>query len=131
VRLLERGLAQHPFECGAANDEHGEVFVTGTGLAEIGGERKGGAADGLERVEHIGEALAHQDGDTREEAVGLVGLRRATPLGREGLLGAGGGGQGIALEDGDRVAVAAEGQGGRQPTNPAPDDDDVLHEAEL
>jgi hypothetical protein len=58
--------------------------------------------------------------------VGLVDLGGAPSLGEEGLLGIGGGGQGIALEEGDLVAGPPEGQRCGEPADAAPDDDHLL-----
>ena len=85
-------LAQHPLEGGAAHDEHGQVLVARTGLAEVGVGRHGDAADGEQRLEHVGEALAQDDHDAGQEAVGLVHLLGAAPLGGEGGLGVAGDG---------------------------------------
>ena len=59
-------------------------------------------------VEHVGEAVAQLDDEAGEEAVGLVHLRRAAPLGGEGGLGVGRGRQRVLLEQRDRMPGAGE-----------------------
>ena len=88
--------------------------------------RHGVPADREQRVEHVGEVLAQLDHDAGEEAVGLVHLRGAAPLGGERLLGVGVGRQRVALEHGHPVTGPPEGQRRAEPADARPDDDDVL-----
>ena len=81
------------------------------------------AAGGEQRVEHVGEVVAQLDHDAGEEAVGLVDLRGAAPLGDERLLGVGVGRERVALEHGDPVAGAAERERRGQATPPRHHDD--------
>ena len=64
--------------------------------------------------------------DAGEEAVGLVHLRGAAPLGGERLLGVGGGAAAGRARARSPVAGPAERQRGAQPADPSADDHDAL-----
>ena len=65
---------------GAAHEEDGEILVPRLRCTERRGARHGGAARLDQRVEQVGEPLAHEHDDPGQKPVRLVGLRCAGPL---------------------------------------------------
>jgi hypothetical protein len=120
--LVGSGLSQHPLERGAAHDEHLEVFVARAGVPERRRHRHRERAAGEQVRVDIGEAFAQHHLDAREEAVGLVHLGCAAPLGGEGGLRVGGRWERVALEDRHRGAGAGQTERGREPADPPTDD---------
>ena len=121
ARLGRDRAAQHPLEGRAAHDERSEVGVAGLGVAEIGDRRQRGAPLCEERVEHVGEPVPQLDPDPGEEAVGLVHLRGAPPLGGERRFGVGLDRQRVGLEQEHRVPGAPERERRGQAADPAAD----------
>ncbi len=126
-RFGERGPAQHPFEGGTAHDEHRQILVAGLRFTERRRAVERVTARGHERVEHVGQVIAQFHDDPGKEAVGLMRLRRAGPLGTERGFGVCICGQRVPFEDRDGVARTSEHQGSCQPPDSPTDDDYFGH----
>ncbi len=115
-----RDAAQHPLEGGAPAGEHDEVVVAG--LAHVAGEGRWevvaeadrGGAVLVERGEHVRVVVAQQRGEPGEEGVAVAHLRRAPAVPFERLVGGGGHGRVVALDDRHSVALTGEHEGRAQ-----------------
>ena len=120
-------IAQRPLEGGATNDHDLEVFVAGLrARRRLPPPGMANATGVVQLFEHVGEAVAQDHDDARQEAVGLVHLRRAATGRVERLLGVGGSRQRIALEQRDVMAGAVHRQRGTEAADARPNHNDVF-----
>ena len=85
---------------------------------------------GVERLEHVGVAVAQQVAQPGEHGVGVADLRSAPAVPLEGLVGVVGERRAVPLEHRHVVALAGQGQRGAQSAHSGPDHHDP-HNKEL